>query len=362
MKLRSLYPEVYLEFTQAAVEETIEEARVRVELENPQIPLLNDTTSVVPQEVFDLWIDHPSQGRRQQAFQVAIEAVRDERRLLNQVAISANRVKTASYIYQVELVAKKRLLRLAMSADLLGPKFVSADCLVTIQADGRFLSGHGQVTPAFVIHQIIMERLQQSPGPLSEQRLKAQLCLRSMRQGNTRLDVFITLFKEQRDTCQDLQLQLTELELRDVFIGALNVEVFGMYKEEYYRDIPGLYPDTLNALFLHADAYYVRRCAAVPAMSHVLGDITGFAVYATYGNEEAFSQLPAPPGSPAISAIGNPDSRDPKPDVRPHCQLCDVPGHSALNCFSLRNPDTVKGYVDGVKRRGGRGGRGGRGR
>jgi hypothetical protein len=183
-----------------------------------------------------------------------------------------------------------------------------------------------------------------------------------MRQGNTRLDVFITLFKEQRDTCQDLQLQLTELELRDVFIGALNVEVFGMYKEEYYRDIPGLYPDTLNALFLHADAYYVRRCAAVPAMSHVLGDITGFAVYATYGNEEAFSQLPAPPGSPAISAIGNPDSRDPKPDVRPHCQLCDVPGHSALNCFSLRNPDTVKGYVDGVQRRGGRGGRGGRGR
>ena len=165
MKLRALYPEIYLEFTEGAIEETTEEARVRVELENPQIVLLNDTTSVVPQEVFDLWIDHPSQGRRQQAFQVAIEEVRDERRLLNQSAISANKVKTASYIYEVELVAKKRLLRLAMSATLLGPKFVSADCLVTIQADGRFLTGHGQVTPAFVIHQIIMERLQQILDP-----------------------------------------------------------------------------------------------------------------------------------------------------------------------------------------------------
>ena len=83
---------------------------------------------------------------------------------------------------------------------------------------------------------------------------------------------------------------------------------------------------------MYVDAYYVRRCAAVPAMSNVLGDITGFAVYATYGNVEEHAPSPPVSALPAISALVIPDPRELKPDVRPHCQLCDVPGHSAINC------------------------------
>ena len=89
------------------------------------------------------------------------------------------------------------------------------------------------------------------------------------------------MFKEQRDVCLDLKQVLNDVELRSIFIAALNVEVFSMYKEEYYRD-PGLYPEALNALFSHANAYFIRKCAAFPAMAKVLTDTSGFAVYAIH--------------------------------------------------------------------------------
>ena len=53
-RLRLLYADVYLEFSQPANVETPDEALARLHLLYPLEPLLSETTSVVPQAVFDL--------------------------------------------------------------------------------------------------------------------------------------------------------------------------------------------------------------------------------------------------------------------------------------------------------------------
>jgi hypothetical protein len=337
-----------------------------LELEYPMPVLLNDLTNVVPVDVFELWADNPSQARRSQAYAIAIEDLRATRKAANNVTmaahnllvedarnvrtttncarVAANKVATASVTAMVAEIAKKRDLRISMASLLLGPKFISADCLVTIQSDGRFLMG--QENSAWTIHSIIKETLQQNPGPVSQQRLAAQIAIRMMRQGNTRLDVFMTMFKEQRSTCDQLQVMIGEEELIHVFIGALNVEVFGHYKEEFYRD-EQLYPLTLNDLFIHTNDYYVRKCQAFPSMANVLGDASGYAVYATYGYTDEESSEPALPYTPMVAATESGTDIEPPKErsLKPVCQLCDKVGHTAQTCYSFRDPDTVKWYV-----------------
>ena len=217
-----------------------------------------------------------------------------------------------------------------------------------------------------------MDKLQQMPGPRREQQLKAQIGIRTMKQGSTRLDIFITMFKEQRVLCEDLGLVLGEEELRSIFIGALNVEVFGHYKEAFYAD-EGLYPDTLDEVFIHANDFYVRKCQAFPSMASVLGDTTGYAVYSTgyeYDDGEGVEpgtqkgravagiesgmksvRLAEPPAAPALAPWAI-------PFPKPVCQLCEKPGHTAQTCYSFRDPETVKWFVDANAAQPGRGGRG----
>ncbi len=165
-----------------------------------------------------------------------------------------------------------------------------------------------------------------------------------MRQGNTRLDVFMTMFKEQRATCDQLQVAIGDEELINVFIGALNVDVFGNYKEEFYRD-PHLFPITLNDLFIHTNDYYIRKCQAFPSMANVLGDASGYAVYATYGYTDEEPAEPAQPIAPVVAAkvTGTESEEGVGRNPRLVCQLCDKVGHTALTCFaSFRDPDTVR--------------------
>ena len=355
-RLRLLYADVYLEFSQPANVETPDEALARLHLLYPLEPLLSETTSVVPQAVFDLWVDEPNINIRTREFAIGIEAERNANRIVNDTRrrINADRAKLVSQAMKKRTEMEK--MRLEMSAALLGPEFVSPDCLVTIMADGRFLGGVGEWTPAYTIHTIIQDRLQQCPGPLSEQRLKAGIRIRTMRQGNTRLDVFIRMMKEERDTCASLGVVIAEEELREIFVSALNVEVFATYREEFFRH-PDQAPATLNATFLDIVDYYSRRCAAVPALGNVLGDSTGFAVYAiydaTYPGEPYPDTLP-----PAISAVGSIKPEDKIMDKVPDkpiagkvlCQLCLKPNHSAQQCFTLRDASKVKGYVDEIGR------------
>jgi hypothetical protein len=244
-RLAELYPSIYREFSEAALVETEAQAWARVdilfpqvpllsmsglELEYPAPPLLNDATNVVPTDIFELWADNPSQARRSQAYAVAIEdlraarktannqtmtahnivleGVRNERTIINNARVAANKVATASVTAMVAEIAKKKDLRVSMSSLLLGPKFISSDCLITIQSDGRFVLG--QENSAWTVHSIILDTLQQNPGPLSQQKLSAHIAIRTMRQGSTRLDVFMTMFKEQRITCDQLQVAIGE--------------------------------------------------------------------------------------------------------------------------------------------------------
>jgi hypothetical protein len=173
--------------------------------------------------------------------------------------------------------------------------------------------------------------------------------------------MFMTMFKEQRTTCDQLEVNIDEEELIQVFVGALNSEVFGNYKEEFYRD-EAQYPATLNALFIHTNDYYVRKCHAFPSMANVLGVTPGYAVYAAYGYtdedplESAQPAIPMVGATEAGQAIEPPSERNPKPV----CQLCDKVGHTAQTCFGFRDPETVKWYVEANAPQQGRGG--GRGR
>jgi hypothetical protein len=393
-RLAELYPSIYKEFNEPALVETEAQAWARVELLFPQLPLisltglelefpvplmLNDQTSVVPVDVFELWVDHPSAARRTQAYATAIEELRadrkaansvamaarnqqiedarNERTLINSARVAANKIASLSVAAMVAEISKKKDLRVSMASALLGPKFISADCLITIQSDGRFVLG--EENSAWTIHSIVMDTLQQTPGPIEQQRISARMAIMTMRQGNTRLDVYMTLFKEQRTTCDQLAVGMGEAELIDVFIGALNVEVFGAFKREFYRDRT-LYPNTLNALFVFTNDYYVRECQAFPSVANVLGDASGYAVYAAYGYPDEEPSELAQPITPMVAAtesgtvIDPPIERHPKPV----CQLCDKVGHSALTCYSFRNPETVKGYVEANVPQGRNAGRG----
>ena len=103
-RLAELYPSIYREFTEAALVETEAQAWERVDLLFPQVPLLsmtglelahpppmllNDQTSVIPEDIFEMWVDHPSQARRNQAYAIAIEDVRAERKAANVLTMSA---------------------------------------------------------------------------------------------------------------------------------------------------------------------------------------------------------------------------------------------------------------------------------
>ena len=52
------------EFSEAALVQTQAEARSRLMLENPQLILQNDKTSVVPIDVFEQFVDDPNADRR----------------------------------------------------------------------------------------------------------------------------------------------------------------------------------------------------------------------------------------------------------------------------------------------------------
>ena len=97
-RLAELYPSIYREFSEAALVETEVQAWARVDLLFPQQPLLNtsdleleypapillnELTSVVPDDVFEMWADNPSQARRNQAYAVAIEELRAVRKETN---------------------------------------------------------------------------------------------------------------------------------------------------------------------------------------------------------------------------------------------------------------------------------------
>ena len=103
-RLAELYPSVYREFSEPALVETEAQAWARVdllfpqqalmsmsglELEFPLPVLLNDQTAVVLEEVFEQWADNPNQARRNQAFAIAIEELRAERKLANNVTMAA---------------------------------------------------------------------------------------------------------------------------------------------------------------------------------------------------------------------------------------------------------------------------------
>jgi len=66
----------------------------------------------------------------------------------------------------MEEAQKKKDLRVCMASVLLGPAFISPECLISIEADGRYV--HGQET-AFTIHTIIKDILHNYPGPKSAQ-------------------------------------------------------------------------------------------------------------------------------------------------------------------------------------------------
>ena len=144
----------------------------------------------------------------------------------------------------------------------------------------------------------------------------------------------MTMFKEQRITCDQLQVEIGEAQLIEVFIGALNVEVFGNYKEDFTRD-GHLYPNTLNELFVHTNNCYITRCQAMPMMANVLGDASGYAVYSTYWQSmDEESAEPAPSLIPGVAAaeVGIATEVSNERNPRPVCQLCDKVGHSALTC------------------------------
>ena len=62
-------------------------------------------------------------------------------------------------------------------------------------------------------------------------------------------------------------------------------------------------------------------------------------------------RLAEPPAAPALAPWAI-------PFPKPVCQLCEKPGHTAQTCYSFRDPETVKWFVDANAAQPGRGGRG----
>jgi hypothetical protein len=158
-----------------------------------------------------------------------------------------------------------------------------------------------------------------------------------MIQGSTRLDIFNQRFKQCRDACLELGAVQDERTLSDIYMGALNVEIFENMKNEYYRD-PDTFADTLNAVIVEADEFYSRRCAVNPSISKILGLTDGYAVYATHGLEgleEAETVV-------LEESVAQVDYDRP----RVKCQLCNKSGHGAADCRTLRNSETLKKYIE----------------
>jgi hypothetical protein len=131
-----------------------------------------------------------------------------------------------------------------------------------------------------------------------------------------------------------------ETTLIDIYIASLNVEIFELFKTGYYQD-PTSYANTVNAVIVEADEYFATRCAVNPAISKILGIPLGYAVYATQDeepedHEDVVSQVGSTIPSPVV---------DPKP-MPLKCQLCGKRGHSAANCRSLKNAESIKKYIE----------------
>jgi hypothetical protein len=123
----------------------------------------------------------------------------------------------------------------------------------------------------------------------------------------------------------------------EFYVMALNIEILRLFKDSYVVD-PLLYPQTLNAMMLHANAFYSRQCAVDPQICKILGNTQGFAVYATEeieDDEEVES----------IASIAKPASPSGRTGIT--CQLCGKQGHVAVDCRTLKDAEAVKKYVAG---------------
>ena len=340
VKLRKLYPTIHGEFMHPTPTETYMDMMTRISDAYPPVQL--QTLSVVVSD------DTHAAGmlmldplERQRFWNIAIEAQQDASRFANLTISRNNETRSVLVKNLMEAEAKKAVSRIAMAALLLTPEYISADCLVTIQADGRY-DDTGEGNTAWTIHEIIQDTLADHPGPMNQQRHQAERSLRNMSQGNTRLDIFNTQYKRLRDRCSELGAHLDETLLIDLYMNALNIEIFEKLKIDYYED-PTPFPDTLNSIMLHADKFYGRRCAVNPAISKVLGNTQGYAIYATHEleDEEDVEEI-------SINAVKQADDQKGEKGML-SCQLCGKKGHSAADCWSLKNADKVKKYVEAAE-------------
>lgn len=346
VKLKAKFPTIYEEFLVQTPVETDAELAARVSALYPPIPLLNSQSAVVPEADYQAGLLIANLTERTRFWTISLEAMQEGRRATNAITVRRNETDSVIIKTRMESEAKKRDLRISMAALLLSPEFVSADCLVTIQSDGRFLP-NGGLNSSFTIHQIVKDTLPEHPGPANQQRLLAERSLRSMIQGSTRLDIFNTLFKQRRDACRELGAVHDEPTLIDIYIASLNVEIFELFKTGYYQD-PTKYANTVNAVIVEADEYFATRCAVNPAIAKILGNPLGYAVYATQeddpeDHDDIVSQVGSDITAPVKSTIPAPVI-DPKP-MPLKCQLCGKRGHTADNCRTLKNPESIKKYI-----------------
>ncbi len=159
--------------------------------------------------------------------------------------------------------AKRKNIRIAMASQILSPEYMSADCLVTVQADARYSTA--VLNPAWSIHQIVRETLSDSLGAVKQQRIVTANSPRSIVKGTTRLDIFNTLFKRRRERLVEVGYVIAEDELCDIYVGALNIELFNfnLFKLGYYTNSDD-FPDNLNGMILYADQFFARQCPEDP--------------------------------------------------------------------------------------------------
>ena len=161
-KLQHKYPSIFPEFMNEQVDETAEELGTMMNNMFIAEPLENSMSTVVPLADFEAGLLIQDPVYRKRFYDEAVEAMNYNRRVNNIAIARQNTTVELEHKAWVEDRAKKKNLRIAMASLLLSPEYMSADCLVTVQADARYSTAG--LNTAWSIHQIIRETLSDTPG------------------------------------------------------------------------------------------------------------------------------------------------------------------------------------------------------
>jgi len=334
--IKEAYPEIADELFDEPLVETEAELEARMAAKYPIPVSLDDRYPIRTDAQYDICraiANGPARDRQEEKFDADNRlAAREANARIESVKL----VRTRKIAEELSLMEKKKLSRVAASAELLTSKYLDPALRAEVVVHADFDKTPGAHNSIRRIHRIVVGLLT-GAGADFDRIAEANIRLQSLKQLNELLHVFTTVFLEAKAECEEVGSVMTEADYCQYYVRALSPSVFKRFKLEYV--VPAV-PD-LDTLVGEVLKWYEKEVRVDPAVKEFLTGAMSrdFMAY-------ALQCLPADQLGPFEDEDEVEDSAfalTSEDGVK--CQVCFKLGHDAHGCWRLLDPKFNKELV-----------------